>query len=34
MAVLSRDIFTIDPVEIEKTKVDVTVFDGRVIFVR
>jgi len=32
--VLSRDIFAIDPVEIERTKVDITVFDGRVVFER
>lgn len=33
-AVLSEDIFHIDPVEIQKTKVDMTIFDGRVIFER
>jgi len=34
LAVLSDDIFHIDPVAIEKTKVDVTIFDGKVIFER
>ncbi|HLH18946.1 MAG TPA: amidohydrolase [Bryobacteraceae bacterium] len=34
MVVLSRDIFTIDPVEIEKVQVDVTVFDGRIVYQR
>jgi predicted amidohydrolase YtcJ len=34
LAVLSDDIFHIDPVAIEKTKVDMTVFDGKVIFER
>ncbi len=34
MVVLSRDIFTIDPVEIEKVRVDVTVFDGRIVYQR
>ena len=33
-AVLSADIFSINPVEIEKAKVVMTVFDGRVIFER
>ena len=32
IAVLSKDIFHIDPVEIEKTRVDLTIFDGRVIY--
>jgi predicted amidohydrolase YtcJ len=32
LVVLSRDIFTIDPVEIDKVRVDMTVFDGRVVF--
>lgn len=32
IAVLSKDIFPIDPVEIEKTRVDLTIFDGRVIY--
>jgi hypothetical protein len=32
MAVLSDDIFKIDPVEIGKVKVVITVFDGRVIY--
>ena len=30
--ILSRDIFKIDPREIEKTRVEVTVVDGRVVF--
>jgi predicted amidohydrolase YtcJ len=34
LAVLSEDIFTIDPVEIQNTKVDLTIFDGKVIFER
>ena len=34
LAVLSKDIFHIDPVEIQNTKVDVTIFDGKVIFER
>ncbi len=32
LVVLSQDIFNIDPVEIGKTRVDVTIFDGRVIY--
>ena len=34
LAVLSSDILTINPVEIEKARVVVTVFDGRVIYER
>ncbi|HWA93011.1 MAG TPA: amidohydrolase [Terracidiphilus sp.] len=34
LVVLSDDIFTIAPEAIEKTKVDLTVFDGRVIYER
>ena len=34
LAVLSADIFKIDPVEIEKAKVVMTVFDGKVIYGR
>jgi len=34
LAVLSVDIFKIDPVEIEKAKVVMTVFDGRVVYER
>jgi predicted amidohydrolase YtcJ len=34
LAVLSTDIFTINPVEIEKAKVVLTVFDGKVIYER
>jgi predicted amidohydrolase YtcJ len=34
LAVLSADIFTISPVEIEKVKVVMTIFDGRVIYDR
>jgi predicted amidohydrolase YtcJ len=33
-AVLSADIFNINPVEIEKTKVVMTIFDGKVIYER
>jgi predicted amidohydrolase YtcJ len=32
LVVLSQDIFNIDPLEIEKTRVDLTIFDGRVIY--
>jgi predicted amidohydrolase YtcJ len=32
LVVLSQDIFNIDPLEIEKTQVDLTIFDGRVIY--
>jgi hypothetical protein len=32
LAVLSRDIFHIDPVQIQDTRVDLTIFDGRVIY--
>ncbi len=34
IAVLSSDIFHIDPVEIQNTKVDTTIFDGKIIFER
>jgi predicted amidohydrolase YtcJ len=34
MAVLTRDIFAIDPVEIANTKVELTIFDGRVVYQR
>lgn len=34
LVVLSQDLFTIDPMTIHKTEVDVTVFNGRVIFER
>jgi predicted amidohydrolase YtcJ len=34
LAVLSADIFHIDPVEIQNTKVDLTIFDGKPIFER
>jgi predicted amidohydrolase YtcJ len=34
LAVLSQDILHIDPVEIEKTRVEMTVLDGRVIYER
>ena len=34
MAVLTEDIFAIDPVEIEHTKVALTIFDGRVAYQR
>jgi predicted amidohydrolase YtcJ len=34
LAVLSNDIFQIDPAQIRETKVDMTVFDGQVIFTR
>jgi predicted amidohydrolase YtcJ len=34
LVVLSDDIFTIAPETIEKTKVDLTIFDGKIIYVR
>jgi predicted amidohydrolase YtcJ len=34
LAVLSEDIFHIDPVEIQNAKVDLTIFDGRIVFER
>jgi predicted amidohydrolase YtcJ len=34
MVVLSEDIYTIDPMKISETTVDVTVFDGRIVFER
>ena len=34
LVVLSEDIFHIDPVEVAKTRVEMTVFDGRVIYQR
>lgn len=34
LAVLSDDIFHVDPVAIEKAKVDLTIFDGKVVFER
>jgi predicted amidohydrolase YtcJ len=34
LVVLDRDIYTIDPMEIAETQVDMTVFDGRVVFER
>jgi len=34
LAVLSGDIFYMNPVEIENAKVDITIFDGKVIFER
>jgi predicted amidohydrolase YtcJ len=34
LVVLSDDIFTIPPEAIEKTKVDMTIFDGKVIYQR
>jgi predicted amidohydrolase YtcJ len=34
LAVLTQDILHIDPVEIENTKVDMTIFDGKVVFER
>jgi hypothetical protein len=33
-AVLSDDIFRIDPVQIQNTKVDMTIFDGKIIYER
>lgn len=34
LVVLSEDIFHIDPVEVEHTRVEMTVFDGRIIYQR
>jgi predicted amidohydrolase YtcJ len=34
LVVISDDIFHIDPIEIEKTKVETTIFDGKVIYQR
>ena len=34
LVVLTEDIFQIDPVEIENTRVDMTVFDGKIIYHR
>ena len=34
LAVLSEDIFHIEPAEIQNTRVDITIFDGKVIFTR
>jgi predicted amidohydrolase YtcJ len=34
IVVLSQDLFRIPPMEIHATKVDLTVFDGRVIYKR
>jgi predicted amidohydrolase YtcJ len=34
LVVLSADIFKIDPIEIEKTKIVMTIFDGKVIYER
>ena len=34
IVVLSDDLFTIAPEQIEKVKVDLTIFDGRIIYDR
>jgi hypothetical protein len=34
IVVLSQDLFTIPPVQIENTRVDITIFDGRVLYER
>jgi predicted amidohydrolase YtcJ len=34
LAVLSEDIFHVDPAEIQNAKIQMTIFDGKVIFVR
>jgi len=34
LVVLSDDIFELDPVQVEKTKVEMTIFDGKVIYQR
>ncbi len=34
LVVLSEDIFHIDPIEIENTRVDITIFDGKIIYRR
>jgi predicted amidohydrolase YtcJ len=34
LVVLTEDIFQIDPTEIENTRVQMTIFDGKVIYIR
>jgi predicted amidohydrolase YtcJ len=34
IVVLSQDLFAIEPIEVHKTVVDLTVFDGRIIYER
>jgi hypothetical protein len=34
VVILSQDLFRIPPAEIHKTRVDVTVFGGRVVYTR
>ena len=34
IVILDRDIFTINPMEIADVKMDLTIFDGRVVFQR
>ena len=32
MAILDRDIFQVDPMEIADTRVEMTIFDGRIVY--
>ena len=32
MIVLDRDIFEVDPMEIADTRVEMTIFDGRIVY--
>jgi predicted amidohydrolase YtcJ len=34
LVILERDIFTIDPLEIADTKIDMTIFDGQIVYQR
>ena len=34
MVVLSDDILTIDPIKIKDVKVDMTIFDGKIVYTR
>ncbi|MBU4427674.1 MAG: amidohydrolase family protein, partial [Proteobacteria bacterium] len=32
LVILDRDIYTVDPMEIVDTRVDLTLFDGRIVY--
>ena len=34
LVVLERDIYTIPPLEIAATRIDMTIFDGRIVYTR
>jgi predicted amidohydrolase YtcJ len=34
LIVLEKDIYTIDPMEIADTKIDMTIFDGQIVYQR